>query len=222
MKFFLDTADIREIREGVEMGLIDGVTTNPSLMAKVGVKNFDAHYLQICEIVKGDVSAEVIATDYPGMVSEGRALAGLHENIVVKIPMTLDGVRAIQTLSREGVRVNCTLIFTAAQALIAAKAGAAYVSPFIGRLDDINQEGVEIIENIRTIFNNYDTIETEILAASVRGVSHVIACAYHGADVATMPYTIFKSLFQHPLTELGLAKFLADHHAAVTRPEQKN
>lgn len=214
MKFFLDTAHIQEIKAVAEMGLLDGVTTNPSLMAKIGVRNFDAHYMEICNIVQGDVSAEVIATDFEQMLQEGRNLAGLHENIVVKIPMIPAGIRAIQALANEGIRTNCTLIFTAAQALLAAKAGATYVSPFIGRLDDISVNGMQLIEDIRVIFDNYE-YETQILAASLRSTTHLIECARAGANVATMPYNVFNALFHHPLTEIGLARFLSDHKAAM-------
>jgi transaldolase len=183
MKFFIDTADLSEIREAAALGVLDGVTTNPSLMAKVGVTDVNAHYVAICEIVDGDVSAEVISVDYEGIVSEGRALAKLHKNIVVKIPMIKEGIRAMKTLSSEGIKINCTLIFSALQALVAAKAGATYVSPFIGRLDDIGQDGMDLIHDIRSIFDNYG-METEILAASVRHNQHLLACSLAGADVA--------------------------------------
>lgn len=213
MKFFIDTADLNEIREANAMGVLDGVTTNPSLMAKVGVKDVNAHYLAICEIVDGDVSAEVISTDYEGMIAEGRKLAKIHKNITVKIPMIKDGVKAIRTLSDEGIKTNCTLIFSAIQALVAAKAGATYVSPFIGRLDDIGQDGMDLIHDIRQIFDNYG-METEILAASIRHNQHLLACALAGADVATMPYSVIDGMIKHPLTDSGLAKFLADHAKA--------
>lgn len=209
MKFFIDTADLNEIREANDMGVLDGVTTNPSLMAKVGVTDVNAHYRTICEIVDGDVSAEVLATDHDGIVAEGRALAKIHDNITVKIPMISEGVKAIRTLSSEGIKINTTLIFNPMQALIAAKAGAKYVSPFIGRLDDIGQDGMELISDIRNIFDNY-AIDTQILAASVRHNAHALACAQIGADVATMPLKVIKSLIKHPLTDQGLAKFLAD------------
>lgn len=213
MKFFIDTADLNEIREANAMGVLDGVTTNPSLMAKVGVKDVNAHYLAICEIVDGDVSAEVISTDYEGMIAEGRKLAKIHKNITVKIPMIKDGVKAIRTLTDEGIKTNCTLIFSAIQALVAAKAGATYVSPFIGRLDDIGQDGMDLIHDIRQIFDNYG-METEILAASIRHNQHLLACALAGADVATMPYSVIDGMIKHPLTDSGLAKFLADHAKA--------
>jgi transaldolase len=209
MKFFIDTANLSEIREANQMGLLDGVTTNPSLMAKEGVTDVRAHYLAICEEVEGDVSAEVLATDYEGIVREGRELVQIHENITVKIPMIGAGIKAIRTLSAEGIKINCTLIFNPIQALIAAKAGAKYVSPFLGRLDDIGQEGTELIEDIRIIFDNYG-IETQILAASIRHNQHVLACARIGADVVTMPFKVISGLLKHPLTDSGLAKFLAD------------
>ncbi len=210
MKFFIDTADLNEIREANAMGILDGVTTNPSLMAKVGVKDVRAHYLAIAEMVDGDVSAEVISTDYEGILKEGRELVKIHPNITVKIPMIMDGVKAIRTLADEGVKINCTLIFNAIQALVAAKAGAKYVSPFVGRLDDIGQDGMVLIEDIRQIFDNYD-MDTEILAASIRHNQHVLAAALAGADVATMPFNVIEGLIKHPLTDSGLAKFLADH-----------
>lgn len=213
MKFFIDTADLNEIREANAMGVLDGVTTNPSLMAKVGVTDVRAHYLAICEIVDGDVSAEVISTDYEGMIAEGRELAKIHKNITVKIPMIKAGVKAIRTLSDEGIKTNCTLIFSAIQALVAAKAGATYVSPFIGRLDDIGQDGMDLIHDIRQIFDNYG-METEILAASVRHNQHLLACAMAGSDVATMPFSVIDSMIKHPLTDSGLAKFLEDHAKA--------
>lgn len=209
MKFFIDTANLDDIREANDMGVLDGVTTNPSLMAKEGITDVNAHYLRICEMVDGDVSAEVISTDYEGIVKEGRELVKIHPNITVKIPMIKEGVKAIKTLSSEGVKINCTLIFNAIQALVAAKAGAKYVSPFIGRLDDIGHEGMLLIEEIRTIFDNYDT-QTEILAASVRHNQHVLACALAGADVVTMPFGVINGLIKHPLTDSGLAKFLED------------
>ncbi len=210
MKFFIDTANLDEIREANAMGVLDGVTTNPSLMAKVGVSDVRAHYLAICEIVDGDVSAEVISTDYEGILREGRELVKIHPNITVKIPMIQEGVKAIKTLASEGVKINCTLIFNPIQALVAAKAGAKYVSPFIGRLDDIGQDGMELIQDIREIFDNYG-IETQILAASVRHNQHVLSCALAGSDVATMPFNVIEGLIKHPLTDSGLAKFLADH-----------
>jgi transaldolase len=214
MKFFIDTADLNEIREANAMGILDGVTTNPSLMAKVGVKDVRAHYLAIAEMVDGDVSAEVISTDYEGILREGRELVKIHPNITVKIPMIMDGVKAIRTLADEGVKINCTLIFNPIQALVAAKAGARYVSPFVGRLDDIGQDGMVLIEDIRQIFDNYD-MDTEILAASIRHNQHVLAAALAGADVATMPFNVIEGLIKHPLTDSGLAKFLADHKKAT-------
>ncbi|MEM6348989.1 MAG: fructose-6-phosphate aldolase [Bacteroidota bacterium] len=214
MKFFIDTADLDEIREANDMGVLDGVTTNPSLMAKVGVTDVMGHYRAICEIVDGDVSAEVLSTDHDGIVAEGRELAKIHNNITVKIPMIAEGVKAIRTLSNEGIKINTTLIFNPMQALIAAKAGAKYVSPFIGRLDDIGQDGMELIADIRNIFDNY-AMDTQILAASVRHNAHALACAQIGADVATMPLKVIKSLIKHPLTDQGLEKFLADAKARL-------
>jgi len=218
MKFFIDTANLDQIREAQDLGVLDGVTTNPSLMAKEGISGTDRvmkHYVDICEIVgDGDVSAEVIATDFDGMVKEGEDLAALHENIVVKVPMTKDGVKAIRYFTDKGIRTNCTLIFSAGQALLAAKAGATYVSPFVGRLDDISTDGIDLIEQIRTIFDNYG-FDTEILAASVRHPMHVIACAEIGADVMTGPLSVILQLLKHPLTDIGLAQFLADHKKAA-------
>ncbi len=210
MLFFLDTANLEEIREAAAMSILDGVTTNPSLMAKLGIKDFDGHYRAITHIVEGPVSAEVIATTYDEMLREARHLASLAPNIVVKIPFLPDGVRAIATLTEEGIPTNCTLIFSPLQALIAAKAGATYVSPFLGRLDDVGHNGLDLIEQIRTIFDNYD-LDTKILAASLRHPQHVLQCALLGADVATMPHNVFRQLFQHPLTDKGLAQFLADY-----------
>ena len=213
MKFFIDTANLAQIREANDLGVLDGVTTNPSLMAKEGIRGDDAvydHYRAICNIVDGDVSAEVIATDYAGMVAEGRLLASLHSNIVVKVPCTRDGIKAIRTFTDEGIRTNCTLIFSAGQALVAAKAGATYVSPFIGRLDDIGSDGLSLIEKIRTIYDNYD-FGTEILAASVRHPMHILDCAELGADVMTGPLSAILGLLSHPLTDKGLEQFLADH-----------
>lgn len=213
MKFFLDTANLEQIKEAQALGVLDGVTTNPSLMAKEGIKGDAAcnkHYVDICNIVDGDVSAEVIATDYEGMIKEGEALAKLHKQIVVKVPVTLDGIKAIKYLTSKRIRTNCTLIFSAGQALLAAKAGAAYVSPFIGRLDDISSDGLLLIEEIREVFDNY-AFDTEILAASVRHTMHILECAKIGADVATCPLSAIKGLLKHPLTESGLAQFLADH-----------
>ncbi len=218
MKFFIDTANLDQIREAQDLGVLDGVTTNPSLMAKEGISGTDRvmkHYVEICEIVgDGDVSAEVIATDFDGMVKEGEDLAALHENIVVKVPMTKDGIKAIRYFTDKGIRTNCTLIFSAGQALLAAKAGASYVSPFVGRLDDISTDGIDLIEQIRTIYDNYG-FDTEILAASVRHPMHIIACAEIGADVMTGPLSVILQLLKHPLTDIGLAQFLADHKKAA-------
>ncbi len=216
MKFFIDTANLADIREAQDMGILDGVTTNPSLMAKEGITGKDnvmRHYKQICDIVEGDVSAEVIGTTFDEMVREGEELAELDDNIVVKIPMTRDGVKALKYFSEKGIRTNCTLIFSAGQALLAAKAGASYVSPFVGRLDDISTDGVELIEQIVTIYRNYG-YTTEVLAASIRHPMHVIQCAEIGADVMTGPLSVMLALLNHPLTDIGLAKFLADHKKA--------
>lgn len=213
MKFFIDTANLSDIKEAYSLGILDGVTTNPSLMAKEGIAGYDAvmkHYLTICKIVDGPVSAEVIATDFEGMVREGEALAALHSNIVVKIPMILEGIKAIKYFSKKGIRTNCTLIFSAGQALLAAKAGATYISPFLGRLDDVSTSGTGLIQQIRLIFDNYG-FETEILAASVRHPMHIIECAEIGADVMTGPLSAIKALANHPLTDIGLQQFLADH-----------
>lgn len=213
MKFFIDTANLNEIREAYDLGVLDGVTTNPSLMAKEGIKghnNVMAHYKAICDIVDGDISAEVIAIDYEGIIREGEILAELHPNIVVKVPMIREGVKAIKYFSDKGIKTNCTLIFNAGQALLAAKAGATYVSPFIGRLDDIGQDGMQLIEQIVQIFSNYG-YPTEVLAASVRHTMHLLQCAEIGADVVTCPLNVITSLLNHPLTDSGLAKFLADH-----------
>ena len=213
MKFFIDTANLDQIREAQNFGILDGVTTNPSLMAKEGVSGHDnviAHYKAICEIVDGDVSAEVIATDYEGMIKEGEVLAALHDNIVVKIPMIKDGIRAISYFTSKGIRTNCTLVFSAGQALLAAKAGATYVSPFIGRLDDISTDGLDLIESIREIYDNYE-FSTQILAASVRHTMHIVNCAQIGADVMTGPLSAILGLLKHPLTDAGLAQFLSDH-----------
>ncbi|MDQ3101148.1 MAG: fructose-6-phosphate aldolase [Bacteroidota bacterium] len=219
MKFFIDTASLAQIREAQELGVLDGVTTNPSLMAKEGIsgeEQVEKHYKDICAIVDGDVSAEVIATDLRGMIKEGERLATLHSNIVVKVPMTRDGVKALKHFSENGIKTNCTLIFSAGQALLAAKAGASYVSPFIGRLDDISSDGVQLIEQIRTIYDNYG-FATEILAASIRHPLHIIQCAEVGADVATCPLSAIMALFDHPLTTLGLEKFLSDHRKAAAQ-----
>jgi len=213
MKFFIDTANLDQIREAQALGVLDGVTTNPSLMAKEGItgeKNIIQHYVDICDIVDGDVSAEVISVDFEGMLREGKALAALHPQIVVKIPMIKDGVKALKYFSDEGIKTNCTLIFSAGQALLAAKAGATYMSPFIGRLDDISTDGLNLIQEIREIYDNYG-FETQILAASVRHTMHVIECAKIGADVMTGPLSSIKGLLNHPLTDIGLAKFLEDY-----------
>jgi transaldolase len=212
MKFFIDTANLEQIKEAQSLGVLDGVTTNPSLMAKEGIPTSQANefYKQVCEIVQGPVSAEVISTDYEGMIKEGDALAALNEHIVVKIPMIKDGIKAIKYFSDKGIKTNCTLIFSVGQALLAAKAGATYVSPFIGRLDDISTDGLNLITEIRTVFDNY-MFETQILAASVRHTMHVIDCAKLGADVMTGPLSSITGLMNHPLTDIGLAKFLADH-----------
>jgi transaldolase len=213
MKFFIDTASLSEIKEAQDLGVLDGVTTNPSLMAKEGItgaENIKNHYVEICKIVTGDVSAEVIATDFDGMIKEGQELVKLHDQIVVKIPMTKDGIKAIKYFSERGIRTNCTLIFSAGQALLAAKAGATYVSPFIGRLDDISTDGLTLIEDIRLIFDNYG-FNTQILAASVRTPMHILNCAKIGADVMTGPLSAILALLNHPLTDSGLAKFLADY-----------
>lgn len=213
MKFFIDTANLDQIKEAQDLGVLDGVTTNPSLMAKEGITGRDnilKHYVDICNIVDGDVSAEVIATDFDGMVREGEELAGLHDQIVVKIPMIKDGIKAIKYFTDQGIRTNCTLVFSPGQALLAAKAGATYVSPFIGRLDDISTDGLNLIAEIRLIYDNYG-FETEILAASVRHTMHVIDCAKLGADVMTGPLSSILGLLKHPLTDSGLAQFLADY-----------
>ena len=213
MKFFIDTANLDQIIEAQSLGVLDGVTTNPSLMAKEGItgeKKIIQHYIDICNVVEGDVSAEVISVDFNGMIKEGVALANLHPQIVVKIPMIEEGVKALKYFSDEGIKTNCTLVFSAGQALLAAKAGATYVSPFIGRLDDVSTDGLNLIKEIRDIYDNY-AYETEILAASVRHVMHIIDCAKIGADVMTGPLSVIKGLLNHPLTDIGLAKFLADY-----------
>ncbi|MBZ9651194.1 fructose-6-phosphate aldolase [Psychroflexus montanilacus] len=214
MKFFIDTANIDQIKEAQDLGILDGVTTNPSLMAKEGItgeENIKKHYIKICEIVDGDVSAEVISTDFEGIIKEGEALAELHDQIVVKVPMIKEGVKAIKYFSEKGIRTNCTLVFSVGQALLAAKAGATYVSPFIGRLDDISTDGLNLIEEIRLVYDNY-MFETQILAASVRHTMHVIDCAKLGADVMTGPLSSIEGLLKHPLTDSGLEKFLADYN----------
>ncbi len=208
MKFFLDTANLSELKEAVALGLVDGVTTNPTLVAKEG-RDFHETIREICHIVDGPVSAEVIATDAEGMIAQGTVLSALHKNVVVKVPMTQDGIKATRRFVQLGIRVNVTLVFSAAQALLAAKAGAGFVSPFIGRLDDAGQTGLDLIEDIVTIFDNYE-FETEILVASTRGPVHIIEAAKMGADIATMPFSVFGQLFRHPLTDVGLARFLSD------------
>lgn len=217
MKFFIDTANLEQIKEAQDLGVLDGVTTNPSLMAKEGISGEQKvieHYKAICAIVDGDVSAEVISTDFENIIKEGEALAKLDPKIVVKVPMIKDGVKAIKYFSSKGIRTNCTLIFSAGQALLAAKAGATYVSPFLGRLDDIGNDGLNLIEDIRTIFDNYE-YDTQILAASIRGPLHIINCAKLGADVMTGPLSAILGLLKHPLTDSGLATFLADHKKAA-------
>lgn len=213
MKFFIDTANLNEIKEAYDLGVLDGVTTNPSLMAKEGIKgeeNVRNHYKAICDIVDNNVSAEVIAIDLDTILKEGRELAKIDDKIVVKVPMIKDGIKAIKKFSSEGIRTNCTLVFTAGQALLAAKAGASYVSPFIGRLDDISMDGMDLIEQIVLIYNNYG-YNTEVLAASVRHTMHLLQCAEIGADVVTCPLNVITALLKHPLTDSGLEKFLADH-----------
>ena len=212
MKFFIDTAKLEQIKEAQNLGILDGVTTNPSLMAKEGINGNEAirnHYKAICELVDGDISAEVLSTTFEEMIKEGEELASIHPNIVVKIPMTKDGIKAIKYFSKKGIKTNCTLIFSPGQALLAAKAGATYVSPFLGRLDDISTDGLALIEDIRIIFDNYG-YDTEILAASIRHSMHIINCAKIGADVITSPLAPILSLLKHPLTDNGLAQFVAD------------
>lgn len=213
MKFFIDTANLDQIKEAQDLGILDGVTTNPSLMAKEGITGHEdilKHYVAICAIVTGDVSAEVIATDFEGMVKEGEALAALHPQIVVKVPMIKEGIKAIKYFSDKGIRTNCTLVFSVGQALLAAKAGATYVSPFIGRLDDIATDGLNLIAEIRQVYDNY-AFDTQILAASVRHTMHIIDCAKLGADVMTGPLSSIEGLLKHPLTDIGLAQFLKDY-----------
>ena len=213
MKFFIDTANLDQIREAQQLGVLDGVTTNPSLMAKEGItghNNILKHYVDICNIVDGDVSAEVVSTDFEGIIKEGEALAELHDQIVVKVPMIKDGVKALKYFSDKGIKTNCTLVFSPGQALLAAKAGATYVSPFIGRLDDVSTDGLNLIAEIRLIYDNYG-FDTQILAASVRHTMHVIDCAKIGADVMTGPLSAIEGLLKHPLTDIGLEKFLADY-----------
>ncbi len=212
MKFFIDTANLDQIREAKDLGILDGVTTNPSLMAKEGIRGTEAinsHYKTICEIVDGDISAEVLSTTYEEMIKEGEELAAIHPNIVVKIPMIKDGIKALKYFYDKGIKTNCTLIFSAGQALLAAKAGATYVSPFLGRLDDVSTDGISLIEEIRLIFDNY-LFDTQILAASIRHSMHIIDCAKVGADVITSPLAPILSLLKHPLTDNGLAQFIED------------
>lgn len=216
MKFFIDTANLNQIREANDLGILDGVTTNPSLMAKEGITGTDnimKHYVDICNIVDGDVSAEVISTDFEGIIREGEMLASLHENIVVKVPMIKDGVKAIKYFSSKGIRTNCTLIFSSGQAILAAKAGATYISPFVGRLDDISQDGMGLIAEIAQIFA-VQGFQTQILAASIRNPIHIIKSAQYGAQVITSPLDSILALLKHPLTDIGLEKFLADHKKA--------
>ncbi len=213
MKFFIDTANLDQIKEAQSLGILDGVTTNPSLMAKEGIKgekNIIKHYKDICNIVSGDVSAEVISVDYKGIIKEGEALAKLHKQIVIKVPMIEEGIKAIRYFSDKGLKTNCTLVFSAGQALLAAKAGSTYVSPFIGRLDDISADGLNLISEIREIYDNYG-FNTQILAASIRHTMHIVDCAKLGADVITSPLSAIKGLMKHPLTDIGLEKFLSDH-----------
>ena len=213
MKFFIDTANLDQIKEAESLGILDGVTTNPSLMAKEGIKgenNIIKHYKDICDIVTGDVSAEVISVDYKGIIEEGENLAKLHKQIVIKVPMIEDGIKAIRYFSDKGLKTNCTLVFSAGQALLAAKAGATYVSPFIGRLDDISADGLNLISEIREIYDNY-SFNTKILAASIRHAMHIVDCAKLGADVITSPLSAIKGLMKHPLTDIGLDKYLSDH-----------
>ncbi len=209
MKFFIDTANLEEIQEANDLGVLDGVTTNPSLCAKVGVRDFEGHIKKICDIVEGDVSAEVVSTTYNEMVEEGRKIAKIADNVVVKVPLIKDGIKAIKTFSGEGIKTNCTLCFSPTQALIAAKAGATYISPFLGRLDDISTEGMQLIRDIVQIYLNYG-YPTEVLAASIRHPMHVVECAKAGADVGTMPLNVITAMLNHPLTDSGLARFLKD------------
>ena len=223
MKFFVDTAELDEIREAHEMGVLDGVTTNPSLMKKASQRagrrlDFHQHIYDICELVDGDVSAEVTAVDYEGIMTEARALAAIHSNVVVKVPLILDGIKAINSLSKEDIRVNCTLCFSSTQALIAAKAGAAYISPFLGRLDDLSSDGMRLLQEVVTIYDNYG-LATEVLAASIRHPIHVVESALMGAHVATMPLGVIKKLLLHPLTDRGLKQFLADWEKYKQSPE---
>ena len=213
MRFFIDTANLAQIKEALDLGILDGVTTNPSLMAKegiVGKNNILKHYVDICNMVEGDVSAEVISLDFDGMVREGEELADLHPQIVIKFPMTKEGIKATKYFSERGIRTNVTLVFSAGQALLAAKAGATYVSPFMGRLDDISTDGLSLIDEIRMIYDNFE-FETQILAASIRHPMHIVNCAKIGADVVTAPLDAILSLVKHPLTDIGLAQFIADY-----------
>jgi transaldolase len=212
MKFFIDTANLAQIKEANDLGILDGVTTNPSLMAKEGIQGTEAvmkHYVDICNLVDGDISAEVISTDFEGIVKEGKALAALHKNIIVKVPMIKDGIKAIKWFTDNGIKTNCTLIFSAGQAILAAKAGATYVSPFIGRIDDMGMDGIDLIQQIRHIYD-VQGFQSEILAASIRNPLHIIKCAEAGADVCTCPLDSILGLLKHPLTDIGLAKFLED------------
>lgn len=216
MKFFIDTANLQEIKEAYDLGVLDGVTTNPSLMAKEGISgadNIKGHYKAICDIVDNNVSAEVIATEFDAIIKEGKELAKIDDKIVVKVPMIKEGIKAIKKFNSEGIRTNCTLVFSPGQAILAAKAGASYLSPFIGRLDDISQDGLDLIAQVRHIYDNYG-FETEILAASIRHTMHLIKCAEIGADVVTCPLKVIMDLLKHPLTDSGLEKFLADHKKA--------
>ena len=221
MKFFIDTANLDDIREAKELGILDGVTTNPSLMAKEGVageENIMAHYQKICALVPGDVSAEVISTEFDGIIEEGTKLAALAQNIVVKVPMIKDGVKALRWFKDHGIRTNCTLVFSAGQAILAAKAGATYLSPFVGRIDDINWDGIELIHQIRAIYD-IQGFDTQILSASIRSARHIVLSAEAGADVVTCPLASIMGLLKHPLTDNGLEKFLADHRKANAQVE---
>ncbi len=217
MKFFIDTANIEQIKEAASLGILDGVTTNPSLVAREGIEGREAllkHYVQICEIAKGDVSAEVISTDFDGMIKEAEELAALNPHIVVKVPMIKDGIKAIKYLSDKGIKTNCTLVFSVGQAILAAKAGATYVSPFVGRLDDIASDGIELIANIVEVYRYYG-YDSQVLAASIRSTQHIIQCAQVGADVITSPLDSILGLLKHPLTDSGIEKFLADYNSTV-------
>lgn len=220
MKFFIDTADLDEIKEANDLGVLDGVTTNPSLCAKIGVADFEGHIAKICNLVDGDVSAEVVSTEYDEIVSEARHLAEIADNVVVKVPLIKDGIKAIKTLSDEGIRTNCTLCFSATQALLAAKAGATYISPFIGRLDDISSDGMQLIADVVNIYENYG-YETEVLAASIRHPMHVLESARLGADVATIPLNVIEQLLHHPKTDSGLERFLDDWNALQEELNEK-